>query len=400
MSEVRNVNDQFNAERVAQMERVTDRLAYLEGEVALGNMRKRDDGRFEVLGNGWDRGEIFGANGMPVSGLDTLSNGKTAFYSKDLPAWHALGTVVPGGLHTAAEVLMAGGLAYTVAQKPVTFTPEGSAELITVPGSFVNYRTDNGQPLGVVGKLYTPVQPIQAYGMLDELLNYGMVAETAGSFKDGARMFITAKMPTPAVIDPDGIADEIEQYIALINSHDGSTPSMVLVTPWRILCANTARFAIAGAQTKWAIRHTTNVASRMSEAATSLGLTQSYYSAFAAEETALVQAEFNGKMLDKLITQLWTPVKDEDNKTAATKHAKRRAIIHEIWGMESERVGKNAFAAENAVTGYIDHYSELRPRSAALKGNRLAALGDAVMSESMDAIKDRTHTRLMTLTNR
>lgn len=398
---MRDVNAEFHAERMGQLATIKDRTAYLESQVAEGTMQKLSDGRYRVL-TGWDRGEIFNVQGMPEHGLDQKENGETALYLKDAPAWHGVGTVIPGGSSSVNTVLKAAGLDWETVLVPEQWTWNG--ELRTEDeDAFVSVRSDNGNRLGTVGKLYTPVHNRQAFGFLDTLFGeHLMVAESAGSFRGGRRVFISAELPNDLVIDPDGINDHVRQFLTVINSHDGTTPLIAMVTPWRTVCKNTERLALNGAKTKWTIRHTKNWANRADEAKRTLGLTTSYYDQFVEEETALLNTPFavNGiGDVDKLCDEIWGELDKDPSKKAVTQDTNRRERVQALWKMESERVGKNAYAAERAITGYVDHFTNLRPRGA-LKGNRLAALGQALLEESLDAPKNRTHKRLMELVKR
>jgi len=85
---------------------------------------------------------------------------------------------------------------------------------------------------------------------------------------------------------------------------------------------------------------------------------------------------------------------DADSKRGVTLAANRRDKVHEVWAVELGRLGATAFAAENAVTGYLDHMSELRPRGD-LKGNRLAALGQTLLEDTTTEKKSAAHAVLM-----
>jgi phage/plasmid-like protein (TIGR03299 family) len=382
-----DVNTQFATERNAQ----AARFAKLIEE---GKAKDLGDGRVLML-TGWDRGEIF-QNGKPVHGLDMKANGETALYTR-VPAWHALGTVVPEGLRTGAEVLRAAGLDFEIKQMPCVVNIGGTER--RVPDTFVNYRSDTLAPLGTVGKIYEPFQNITAYSFLDELLNYGMVAESAGSFRGGSRVFISAKVTEDLVIDPSGVGDIIGQYLSIINSHDGSSSFVAVVSPWRPVCQNTERLALKNATTKWSIRHTKNGLNKVEEAKRSLKLTTQYFQEFKAESEALLSVPVRDNMIDGLITDIFGAPEEDAPKRAVTIDANRREDIRRVFSREVDRTGSNAYAFERAVTEYADHMAERRPRGE-LKNNPLAALGVALLEGSNDEVKATTHKRLMTLTNR
>lgn len=390
-----DVNAAFAATKFAQMDNATKRLDWLESMVREGKAKDNGNGTVTIT-SGWDEGETFRLQQrdglvqdvIASHGLDTKANGEIALYLNTEPAWHALVDPIPGGLKTAAGVLKAAGLDWEVGVEQATFHGK------PVPGKFVTYRKDTADPLGIVGKIYTPFQNSQSYAFLDELLEFGMVAETAGSWRGGSRTFISARIPEDLILDPEGIADPIRQYLMISNSHDGTTPVRAVVTPWRPVCRNTERFALRDATTKWSVRHTKNAAAKVEEAKKALKLTHEYYTEWAAEETKLIQTPFN--TVDALIKEIWGELDTDATKRARTADANRRSQIHELFRAEANRSGRNAYAAERAITEYVDHFIQLRPRND-LKGEPLKALGQALLEETQDAVKTKTHDKLMLL---
>lgn len=392
-----DVNAKFAETRLSQLKSAEARQNWLDTEVSAGRAQRLPGGRVKIT-QGWDAGEVFTEAGQPMTGLDTKANGETALYLKDEPAWHALGQVVPGGLTTASAVLEASGLNYTVGIRPTPFMlPDG--DWVAVPDSFTTYREDTNQPMGVVGKGYRPVQNLESYSILDELLNHGMVAESAGSFRQGRKTFVSARIPDDLVVDPDGVGDIIRQYLMISNSHDGSSAVTAVVTPWRPVCKNTERFAVRDSVTKFTIRHTKNAMSKVEEARKALRLTHEYYAEWAAEEETLIQTPFSANQVDALINQVWGELDKDATDRAKRNHETRRSQLHVLYSLESERVGQNAYAAERAVTAQVDHFTNLRPRND-LKGRPMAALGQAILEESQDDVKTTAHSKLMLLARR
>lgn len=410
---IAQLDAQRNAPRLAN-ERREARLSDLRQRVADGKMTEsapRSDGSivFTVTESGWDFGETWtvqkaqlvneNAIILPNHGLDENAEGEVSLYLNGAngPAWHALGNVIPGGLSDTEAVLKAGGLWYDVEKFADTYVNPVTGKTETMPGAYKIHRMDTGLALGRVGEIYTPVQNRDAYEMLSELIGLGMVCESAGSMDGGAKVFVTAEIPEPLVIDPNGVADKVRQFLAIMNSHDGKGQLTGVVTPWRVVCGNTHRFAVRDAVAKFKIRHTKNAMNKITQAREALAHTVEYFAAFAAEETSLIQATYSHDELDELIKDVYelkVGADGQPSKRALTLATNRTEKIHELFDAESERVGRNAFAAENAITAYVDHFAELRPRGA-LKGNRLAALGDAIMNESNDEPKIKAHEKLM-----
>lgn len=427
MTTKRDVNAEFAAEKIDQLARQRDeatglsqnrrrdaRLSDLQKRVETGEMTRKDnaDGSvtFRVVAAGWDFGETWNVSAAKKldmnatveanHGLEIDENGNVSLYLKDSPAWHSLGTVIPGGLSDMDAVLRAGGLDWNVEKRPIRYLNPITSEMETFDREYTTHRMDTGKALGRVGEIYTPLQNSEAYEMLDEIIGLGMVCESAGVLAGGSRVFVTCEIPETVKVDPDGLADDIRQFLAIMNSHDGKTPLLAVVTPWRVACGNTHRFAVRDAVYKWKIRHTRNAKTKIDEARRALGLTVEYYQEFAAEGTALVHTPVSSDDVEALISELF-PLKlgadGQPSKRGTTLDITRSDKIHELFAYESNRVGRNAYALENAVTGYVDHFADLRPRAVELKGNRLKALGDAIMSESNDEIKNKTHAKLLEL---
>lgn len=406
----RDLNAEFKASKVQQMNAAADKAAWLADQIANGEMRNVSGDTYEVL-RGWDRGEritiTINENAATEiagqHGLDTKEDGTVAAYFKDTPPWWSLdgSHFIKGGFVSATAVLGTAGLDWETLITPQEGTNPVTGERDTAADAFHTRRGDTGAILGSVGKIYTPIHNRDAFSFLDDLFGKEeMIPETAGSFRGGKRVFITAELPETLLIDPDGFRDHIRQFLAIINTHDGSTPMIAVATPWRIECGNTERFAVRDAVTSFRIRHTKNYRDKLNVARQTLGLTSAYYAEFAAEETALAQTPFAANQLDALIAEIWGEIDaDKANRSAITKHENRRDTVHRLFAYESERCGSNAYAAERSVTAYVDHFAELRPRGV-LKGNRDAASAVAILEGTSDDAKSRTHRKLMTLTNR
>jgi phage/plasmid-like protein (TIGR03299 family) len=402
-----DVNTAFDAERASQIgsiteynasigERYADQKARFEARVASGSLRDLGNGRFEST-QGWDAGEVWYLRegmpqALPESNLD-MSKGSAALYSTQ-PEWHGLGTVIPGGTSDVQEVLAAGGLDFDVVSYPTQFAFNG--KLQTVPGSFVNVRTDTGAPLGVVGKIYTPFQNVQAFDFLSELTGkFGLIYQSAGATYGGSHVFVSVKLPQDLVVDEGGIADPIQQHLVVMNTHDGSGKFKALVTPWRPRCGNTERFAVRDAQTSWGVRHTANGLSKIEEARRNLGLTVKYFDAFAAEETSLARIDIELDQFADLIADLYPQAEGEESKRGTTIRTAREGKLEELFAKESRQVGRTAYAAERAVTDYLDHVA---PRRELSKGDGLAAArATAILEGSSDDLKTKAHQKLMLL---
>lgn len=415
-----DVNDRFAENKIAQLD--SDRNAGIRAAASAAERIERLDvmvaeGRARVSGDtytvteGWDAGETFTVDRNATTGelievtantgLDLRADGSTALYLAGRPAWHSLGQLIPEGTADIEEALRLSGNDFDVAKVPSSFEFEGS--VLPQPGRFTTVRVQpghplHGSPLGSVGAGYTPSQNRDAFGFLQELIgDMSAVFESAGSMRNGASVFVSLRLPQTVTIDPEGINDEIVPFVMVRNTHDGTGSFQAMTTPWRPVCRNTEGFAVRDAQRIWKIRHTAGITDRVKEARRALGMSVTYFEAFAAEETALAQTDIDLDGFRALLDTLWEPETDETKKASLTIAAKRTETLMGMFGTEAGNLGRTAYAAERAVTDYLDHVAPRRPGRTMTEE---IARASALLLDTDGETKSKAHRQLMTLTNR
>lgn len=129
-------------------------------------------------------------------------------------------------------------------------------------------REDTGDILGVVGAKYGVVQNKKAFEFIDIITSGKLggeqrpIIETAGILDNGARIYVTAKMPINLRIDGEH-SEGISDYILFTNTHDGTGAVTVLFTPIRVICQNTLNAALKHAKNKLIFKHTSRVDERL-----------------------------------------------------------------------------------------------------------------------------------------
>ncbi|MGH3300388.1 MAG: DUF932 domain-containing protein [Streptosporangiaceae bacterium] len=414
-----DVNTAFAGEKAAQAEFAAQRVAdnqraiadsgltqaamdaKLAADVASGKIKMIGSDRYMVL-TGYDANETFRVQRatrpgelslvLPETGLDYV-DGKAQVFSA-VETWHKEGNV-KSGVTSIAELLKLSGLDFRVDKAQSLYTAGGLVR--EAPGSFITYRGDTFDKLGVVGSVYRPFQNSEGAQFLQDLVDrFDVQFESAGPLSNGKQVFISMNLPDSVVIDEGGLNDVIEPKICWLNNHDGEGKLQVVVSPWRPVCGNTNRFALRDAASRWGVRHTTNGLQRLEEARRSLGFSLKYYAEFADEETVLARTAMDLSEFDELISSIWPATEGEPSKRQVTLSTRREDALHELWGLEAGRVGKTAYAAENAVTGYLDHVAPRR----ALGDKLAAARATAILLGADDDIKSKAHRQLLTLSNR
>jgi phage/plasmid-like protein (TIGR03299 family) len=325
-----------------------------------------------------------------------ITHGVASFAART-DAWHRLGQII-GHAMDAETALAAAHLAgwnvrkakIVVPQEPV-ITDDGVTTPAPLPvdDHYATVRTNpitgNLDVLGVVGSKYEPVQNEESCALLNALTDEsGAVFETAGALRGGRETFVTMRLPESMTFDGvDGSKDRTDFMLAALNSHDGSSKFRFLVTPIRIVCANTQTAAIEAAAASWGIRHTGGARAAIQEARTALKLSWRYMQAFEHEAAQLYAQPMDLDQMRAFAAEL-VEVDKADSRTAATNRSQRASAIVKLWTSSPTvaPIAGTKWAAYNAVTEYVDHYAKVRTTGdqAAARALRAVTIGSTAQS--------------------
>jgi phage/plasmid-like protein (TIGR03299 family) len=197
-----------------------------------------------------------------------MNKTETALYTKN-PAWHGLGVVVRNAPDIESAIRLA-GLEWKVIEESIFYEElTGGPDPITfdlkkhkIESHKALVRSSDKRVLGVVGQSYTPLQNSEAFRFFEPVTQSGLVdIEAAGSLRGGQRVWILGKIrkATGEVVK----GDQIDGYLLLYNSHDGSLAVGIQLTCVRSACMNT--LAMSGGRVMKnitngvRIRHTANM---------------------------------------------------------------------------------------------------------------------------------------------
>jgi phage/plasmid-like protein (TIGR03299 family) len=318
----------------------------------------------------------------------TYANGKYEFaYAGESP-WHGLGQRLPN-VATKEDIMRAAGLEWTVLGEPL-YLAGGAA----VPGFVANVRSDTREVLGVVSTDYRIVQNGDAFGFVEKLANTaGAKYHTAGSIRRGRQVFATAKLPQSMTVVP---TDVVEQYLLLVNAHDGSLGFHLRWTSIRVVCNNTLTAALHGkGDYQYTVRHVGDLDAQLAEAAKALGMATRYFEIAGQAYRALAAAELTAGTFETFLDGfLPVPLPSVDAPSSEAAVAERdriilardrvRVLYESGSGTEIPGVRGTAWGAFNAATEWID-----RVRTAKKDGDlRQNASEAAVLGVGQD-LRDR-----------
>jgi len=322
-----------------------------------------------------------------------------AFASREVPAWHALGTVFEGNLNTQEMLALAHLNGWNVRLVPfeavLDFDTYAKPQFLVVRD---NPFGDGQGVLGTVGSRYNVVQNEQLFDFGDLILDGGGRWETAGSIKGGTQVFGSLAFDEKTItLDPDGRSDEVKTFLLVVTGHDGSCAVTAIVTPVRVVCANTLAVALGGAKSKFTIRHTSTVDGKIAAARKALGVTFGYMDAFQAEAQAMIEKEITKATFDDLVTSLY-PMPEKDAKGSVKKWTTKIDQIEAIYLGQADgpdttsAIRGTVWGAYNALTENLDWYGKIRA------GNvESLTLGAAGLDIAKAAEKERIHSRVLAL---
>lgn len=277
---------------------------------------------------------------------------------------------------SAFDVLQRAKLDWRVDKRPVYL---GTGEVI--PGQFANVRSDNGRALGIVGNRYQVIQNQNGLDLFDVAAQRGAVEYgRAGTFNGGAIVWMQAKLPGSITVGPD----EVDRFLLLANSHDGSGTLRILLTPIRVVCRNTLAMALSDKASGMTIRHTASADAKVRIAIRAIEQAGRSYSQFADMANALYTRRLSAVQTRQYVEAVF-PVTGETS-TVSTRLQNTRARIIDLaeMGKGQWAVRGTAWAAYNAVTEYVDHHRATRGEESNRLESALLGSGAAIKRRAFD----------------
>ena len=325
--------------------------------------------------------------------INELAPGVHSYVGAREDAWHALGTTLED-VFDAQTALEVAHLANWNVRKTPLFTEDENGERIVAESRYAtiytNPVTQQNQYLGVVGSYYEPIQNEKHVELLDALVDEsGAHFDTAGSLRSGRETFVSMKLPETMNV---GGEDPVDLYLLALNSHDGASAFRFLVTPVRVVCANTQAAAIRGAKSSFSIRHVKGATGVIAEAREALELTFKYVSEFEIEAERMLGQSLSTEEFERMARQLF---ETEEAKTVRQLNASQAHVdgVMGLWRGSSTMAGITGtrWGGYQAVTEYTDHFMSVRNTGydeKILRANRTA------LSGSVTRIKERAFAML------
>lgn len=262
-------------------------------------------------------------------------------------------------LATGEEIREAAGLNWTVEKKEIYVGRKG----LKVPDKWATVRSDSGEPLGVVGRAYTPVQndALDAWG--DALVDSGSAKyETAGSLRGGRTVFFSMELDGLDVNVAGKSPDALKTYLLLTNSHDGSKALEAVITPVRVVCVNTLNMALGRKKASFKMRHVGGVEGKLIAAREALGITFQYQELFSEIAGKLAMKRVVDEQVEEIMRAVWPISEDRYEHSLASAAVD---LYHSSPTLEGIR--GTGWGVLNAVAEYADWEAKFAGRGVATR---------------------------------
>lgn len=297
--------------------------------------------------------------------LEILKDGKAATFIVGQPAWHGLGTVLQNP-PTIAEAIQAAGLDWKVGLRPVYVQDhakapetliEGHRATSAISGYQATVRESDNKVLGIVGKQFVPLQNQIAFDWFQPFLDSKAVTlESAGSLKEGRRIWILAKLKeSEGGVQEIVPGDTVEQYLLLAHAHDGSLAIRVGFCSVRVCCSNTLTAAIKDTKASklLKIRHTAHAPVALGIVQEVIDTTRREFAANADVFRLLAATGCDEVTARQHIREIFEP--GSGNNEEALPRLVNQVIELFHNGIGTQYSKDTLWALFNAITQYITH---------------------------------------------
>lgn len=223
-----------------------------------------------------------------------------------------------------------------------------------------------------------------AYGMVEAMLalKQGEAAITSGgTLRQGAIGFFTVHLGDDYLV-PGMESEKRARFVNVINSFDASYALTATNSDVRQVCANTVRWNLRHAPRKLQLRHTGDMAERMTRARQVLGLVDGYARIQARLAEWSIDQPFSDADMEQFLLALVPNPKDKDDQPVTTGRGYSNAVttrdkMADLWARDPTvaPIRGTRWGAMQTVTLYTNHHLVRRnTKTSTAWDNRFEAL--------------------------
>lgn len=257
------------------------------------------------------------------------------------------------------------GMDWQIQESPVHFKADAIGHMGSIhsfPEQKVLYRSDTKAPLSVVSNRYQIVQPrevMEFYRDLTEVSGYEL--ETAGVLKGGRKFWALARTGQNANLKGN---DQVNGYLLLATSCDGTLATTATPTTVRVVCNNTLAIALDGTTRAIKVPHSTRFDARAVKK--QLGVAVSQWDEFMYRMRVLAERKVQWHEAMGFFMNVLCEVTPYSKLPEVLPNERALRKVQSLYegrgrGATLESSQGTAWGLLNAVTEYVDH--ERRARS-------------------------------------
>jgi len=241
---------------------------------------------------------------------------------------------------------------YTVSKVPLVL-PNGA----TVPDMCATV-TDDGRYLGTVGRDFQPVQPVDVYGIAQNMIDLsgGQITKVA-TLHDGGSMAISIHLQRMEPVT----GDVVDLDFLLMAGNNGKMAVQGRSLSTRFFCMN----QLPSSTSLFSLKHTVNVLSRMETATKMLAYYNRELTKFQDALRVLTRFRHPEKQALEWFTGL-LPAPQKDSKRSASIHENTVEtfieLLHDGQGANHPGVRGTGWGSLNALTEWVNHHRSTRVR--------------------------------------
>lgn len=270
--------------------------------------------------------------------------------------WHGLGNKVDSTMPLEVWQKEA-GLDWEVEMRPSHYWSIKNGRFMTHKDRFSLVRNTDEHPMCIVSNRYKPVQPKQILEFFRDLIgNFGMTIETAGSLRNGQRVWALAK--TGQAYKVMGV-DKIDAYLMLATSYDLSFSTLAQFTSVCVVCNNTLQQSFKNHTGRVTIPHMREFDEK--QVKNELGIGFGQWEAFTGACETLARIKLDTVKACEVLDKVWKIDRGLlEPANSDTVHVNNVISLFQGRGIGADVRGQTGWGLVNAVTQYVDQNKRAR----------------------------------------
>ena len=208
--------------------------------------------------------------------------------------------------------------------------------------------------LSVMKSRYTPLEYPDAFGFGQAILDDSdLIVDTVGYYRGGNRGFVSFRVPSNILVNGK---DDVQAYLNIISSHDGSTPVFTQLSFKRIQCSNEVSGMLNDlTRARFSVRHVgvdPLGAVALEQAREILGVSFAGIEGFQATVNRWADEELSATDVDRIFSEIFpVDVKNDSARVVARMENAREFSEDTFYGSAAQSgLGSNAWSLFSGIT--------------------------------------------------